>query len=915
MAKIITYIFIYMALTGIISNTRILAEKNEGSSEIITGANPIINVNIPTTIADTSSGDFSSTLFGSSVNRNKTIIVIGLSTFTLETSLGTFVLIAADTPLTLTFDASEGTWISNPASPVFPSAPLSQKGEKFTGSGATGLSSQGISIAISDTEDTMAIGGPTDGTIRSGFLPIFETRGGATWIFIKDTISNKWIQQGEKLVGSGGDTPFQGASVALSSDGNILAIGGPEDSISGAGGAIWIFTRTDNVWTQKARLTPSNNLSNPNFGKWVDLNGAGTVLAVGGPNDNSAKGAVWIYKSDINGIWSQKTKIIGTLVGNSNFGTSLGLSTDGKTLAVGGPLDDTNKGAVWVFTEDTLSVWSEVAKLLYTGGAAVKFGHRVAISGNGAIILGGTNAAAAAGAPIYIIRKQIIGGVTVWAIDTSIGDVNGSFNGIIEGLTINRAGTVAVASRGQNDPNVFHVDIPSSTNDGQHLSFNSQNLIASGGSRNQGGSAELRGGTLAVGDGTTNDFIGGTFIWNITTRTVEGVQTSQGEFLTQLMGTGFFSSARQGKSVAISRDGKYIAVGGTLDRGGKGSFWIFKRDGQTWKQMNSKIAPQGATFKDNLGVPFEAGGAAALSMDADGDTLAVGTPGTPATTNTGTVDIYVRDNNNIWTLQANKLAGSSQDTDDTFGEGIALSADGNTLVVGSSHHNFGNAGQGAIWIFVRTGTTWSEQAGPLEGSAGTVNANMGRSVAISYDGNTVATGGAGDESFRGSVWIFVRTGTSWAQQGTKLNGDANTSGQGFPVALSADGNRLAMGASDHPSTGAAWIFLRTGISWALETITPLTVTGAEVFPLTMSMNANGDILAAGDWVVDSLAGAFWVFKRTGTAWAQYGDKIVSSDATAAAQFSIGLSISGKGNIGVVGANVDSIEQGAVTMFG
>ena len=98
---------------------------------------------------------------------------------------------------------------------------------------------------------------------------------------------------------------------------------------------------------------------------------------------------------------------------------------------------------------------------------------------------------------------------------------------------------------------------------------------------------------------------------------------------------------------------------------------------------------------------------------------------------------------------------------------VALSADGNTAIVGGPNDN---SGIGAAWVFTRSGGVWTQQGIKLVGTGAIGAAGQGNSVALSADGNTAIVGGPGDNSDTGAAWVFTRSGGVWTQQGSKLVG-------------------------------------------------------------------------------------------------------------------------------------------------
>jgi hypothetical protein len=267
-----------------------------------------------------------------------------------------------------------------------------------------------------------------------------------------------------------------------------------------------------------------------------------------------------------------------------------------------------------------------------------------------------------------------------------------------------------------------------------------------------------------------------------------------------------------------------------------------------------------------------------VALSTDGNTMAVGGYGDDS--NIGAVWIYVRSGSS-WIQQGSKLVGSDAIGGSFQGGSVSLSGDGNTLAVGG----YGDDNNiGAVWIFTRTNGTWTQQDTKLIGEGAEGTANQGNSVSLSEDGNTLAFGGYNDEIGIGAVWVFTRTGGIWTQQGSKLVGDDYTGvpNQGSSVSLSADGNTLAIGGpADGANLGAVWIFVWSSGSWSQQG--PKLVGSGHIgsgISQGCSVSLRGNTLVVGGYGDENddnnNIGAVWVFNRSGTTWTQTGNKLVGT---------------------------------------
>ncbi|HKC23429.1 MAG TPA: hypothetical protein VKF32_01735, partial [Thermoanaerobaculia bacterium] len=167
-------------------------------------------------------------------------------------------------------------------------------------------------------------------------------------------------------------------------------------------------------------------------------------------------------------------------------------------------------------------------------------------------------------------------------------------------------------------------------------------------------------------------------------------------------------------------------------------------------------------------------------------------------------------------VQGPKLVGNGAVGSPEQGISVALSADGNTAIVGGSYDD---SRVGAAWVFTRSAGTWTQQGTKLVGSSTSAVRDQGYSVALSSDGSTAILGGVSDDSGTGAAWVFTRSAGIWTQQGGKLvgTGAVGHANQGWSVAVSSDGsNAIVGGGSDDSGVGAAWVFTRSAGIWSQQ---------------------------------------------------------------------------------------------------
>lgn len=361
------------------------------------------------------------------------------------------------------------------------------------------------------------------------------------------------------------------------------------------------------------------------------------------------------------------------------------------------------------------------------------------------------------------------------------------------------------------------------------------------------------GNTAIVGGQADNNYMGAAWVYirNGSTWIQQG---------TKLVGTGNVGPPSQGMSIALSADGNTAIVGGTSDNDSTGAAWIFTRTGSTWTQQGTKLVGTGAT-----GGIGGTGLGRSVSLSADGNTAIVG--GYGDNSNIGAAWIFTR-SDNTWTQQGFKLVGTGRTGSARQGSSVSLSADGYTAIVGGPNDN---NNVGAAWVYTRFGNTWTQQGTKLVGLNSVGAAYQGNSVSLSADGNTAIVGGSGDNSSVGASWIYTRAGNTWSQQGTKLVGTDGTvyANQGSSVSLSADGNTAFFGGNyDNGQQGASWVFVRSGSTWTqhgTKLVGTNNTTNAQL-GFSVALSADGNTAIAGGFIDNYQTGAAWVFTTSKNQW-------------------------------------------------
>lgn len=391
---------------------------------------------------------------------------------------------------------------------------------------------------VASAGSVQQLGNSVDVSIDGKFAvigaPTYQGKGGALLFDVQNKQSVRY------LVGSNStNLANQGYSVSITDIGYKVVVGGPTD---GTTGSIWIWSATADRftdaggWVEVTKLVPEDAVGEARFGESLDTTASirPTSLSyfvgvVGGPMDDNGAGAFWVIMQDSSDDWSlyDRTKLIGTgAVGKARQGSSVAISGDSRTIAVGGWADDDNRGATWIFRydqsldpDDPYTNWDwhqQGEKLVYPGlSDQAMQGSAVSLSEDGKVLAVGA--------------KE-------------------------DGP--NKRGAVCIFTR------VGEVWTPA------------QKLVATDGTLFQGHSVSfsMDAGRMvmgAAGNFGGNATLGSAWFFD---RNAQGVYTQQ---TNKLIGSGNTGLPSQGRSISISNNGLVFLVGGPDNAAKDGAVWIY----------------------------------------------------------------------------------------------------------------------------------------------------------------------------------------------------------------------------------------------------------------------------------------------------------------------------------------------------
>ncbi len=294
-----------------------------------------------------------------------------------------------------------------------------------------------------------------------------------------------------------------------------------------------------------------------------------------------------------------------------------------------------------------------------------------------------------------------------------------------------------------------------------------------------------------------------------------------------------------GTAIALSADGQRLAVGAagatnSSGESGAGKVIVYDWDGSEWVPLGGDIEGDGTD------VFF----GSSVALSASGEVLAVGVPFNNANflAMSGSAFVYAWDGTS-WQQTASFDGENAQDL---FGAELSLSDDGHVLAVGAYLHNESVNSLGAVYVYAENGGNWALQGEPLYGDS---LSYFGGSLALSGDGQTLVVGASSENEESGSTYVYAWDGMAWQQKGSSITGE-NGERMGKGVAINEDGSVFCTGAPFFhgyygPNTGRAQVYAWDGSDWNQQGVDVEGMLSGNECGNAVAVSDDGSIVAVG----------------------------------------------------------------------
>ncbi|MCP4130854.1 MAG: hypothetical protein GY754_07715 [bacterium] len=310
------------------------------------------------------------------------------------------------------------------------------------------------------------------------------------------------------------------------------------------------------------------------------------------------------------------------------------------------------------------------------------------------------------------------------------------------------------------------------------------------------------------------------------------------------------------------------------------------------------------------------------SISSDGSVVVIGAPyGDSRIKDSGCAYVF-RKSGDTW--NETKLAASDADDDDRFGGSVAISSNGNVIIVGANSDRDIGVQAGSAYIYKWDGSSWQETKIVPSDSAKYIH--FGSSVAISSDGDVAVVSAPcynNSDSPTGSVYIFKDNGNSWEETKLKASDDNEYNGFGDSLSISSDGNTIVVGAhrddeNDKIESGSMYIYKWSGSSWEETKIFTDDSIDYYHFGASVSISSDGNSIIVGapgtyrSYIKTNISGFAYVYKWDGSSW--NSTKLSPSNGAVDDHFGASVAISSDGEKAVVSSPRSNSKHSLVYVY-
>ncbi len=686
---------------------------------------------------------------------------------TSDQQLGSAVAVSANGQAALV--GAPGDSLGNGAAFLYTESPA---GTWSTGPTASFVSTSfehlGSSVALSAKGNAVLLGAPYTNS-GEGSAVLYEQQPNGNWPTNASTTFRP----------SSGSTAQFGVSVALSADGQTALVGAP---LAGASaGAAFLYSESGGSWPSSATASFSGG-GVDELGSSVALSGDGQAALVGAPGTSAGAGEAFLFDESA-GAWptTPAASFTGSPSSDEQLGASVALSADGQSVLVGAPGANAGNGSAFVYAESD-GGWPTSPVTTLTGSQGA-FGTSVALSASGEVALVGAPLSNDSTGAAYIYAQPALSWST--AVTATFPGVAGSGEELGDSVALSADGQTALVGApflgGDEGAAYLYTQSAGSWTTSPVATFTGSSKEYLGWSV----ALSADGQTALIGAPDYNSLAGAAYVY----------RQSAGAWLTSSPSATFTGGAggdELGSSVALSAAGEVALVGAPEFNSQAGAAYVYTESSGSWSGSPSATWQGSAT--ERLG--------ASVALSADGQTALVGAPS--ASSDAGAAYIYTESAGNWPGTPGATFTGASGGE---FGYSVALSADGQTALVGAP---FASSDAGGAYIYTESAGSWP--SGPAATFTAATDDLLGGSVALSANGQAALIGlpGVGlDASFSapGAANLYTESAGSWPSSPTVTYSGASTDSLGSAVALAADDQTALIGAPLASSyDGAAFVY-------------------------------------------------------------------------------------------------------------